>query len=267
MIVESGKYHIDYTDRKKTDDGTEVYRVVADRDIAPWGVKKGDGGGYVGNAANLSQDGNCWIADNAVVYGNAKVEGDAIVEDDAKVYDDARVHGNAVVDGNAVVRGNAVVSGDAAICNDAVVGGHARVRGRSRVHGSATVGGDTVIDCNADIMGNAVVDGSSSVEGTVLGTSHVGGSFVSSEAVILDAEIVEPEDYAVYPPFRHDDSNGLCPITYTKRNGRWCVLCGLTYRVLDDDGFAAMPANPVNREIAALYVRARKLADCVQEDE
>lgn len=52
-------------------------------------VKKGDIGGYVESAYNLSQEGTSWI------YGDAVVFGDARVLDDAKVYDNAVVSGNA----------------------------------------------------------------------------------------------------------------------------------------------------------------------------
>ena len=36
-------------------------------------IKKGDLGGYVESERNLSQYDNCWIYDNAIVFGNAKV--------------------------------------------------------------------------------------------------------------------------------------------------------------------------------------------------
>ena len=48
-----------------------LFRIKALKDFS--NVKKGDIGGYVESEKNLSQDGNCWIYDNAVVMGNAKV--------------------------------------------------------------------------------------------------------------------------------------------------------------------------------------------------
>ena len=49
-----------------------LYRIRALIDVR-YGVKKGDLGGYVQSAENLSQEGTCWIADDAVVCENARV--------------------------------------------------------------------------------------------------------------------------------------------------------------------------------------------------
>ena len=119
------------------------YRVKALRDFND--VKKGDIGGYVEGENNLSQDGNCWIYDNAVVRGdavvigkaivcdNARIRGNAIVRDNARVLVNARVFGNAIIQDNAVVRGdarifdnvivrdNVIIGGDAQICGDAII--------------------------------------------------------------------------------------------------------------------------------------------------
>ena len=48
-----------------------LYRIEAVKEFAD--VKKGDKGGWVESENNLSQDGNCWIYDNAKVLGEAKV--------------------------------------------------------------------------------------------------------------------------------------------------------------------------------------------------
>ena len=61
------------------------------------GVMIGEIGGYVESENNLSQLGDCWIYDNAIVHGNAVVVGKAIVCDNAKVYDNAQICGNAQI--------------------------------------------------------------------------------------------------------------------------------------------------------------------------
>ena len=93
-------------------------------------VKKGDIGGYVESAYNLSQEGTSWIYGDAVVFGDARVLHDAKVYDNAvvsgnacifgsaRVYDEAMVYGGAEVYGNARVSGNAIVSGKAEVCSD-----------------------------------------------------------------------------------------------------------------------------------------------------
>ena len=49
--------------------GITLYRIEALKDFG--NVKKGDKGGFIEKEDNLSQYRNCWIYDNARVYGNA----------------------------------------------------------------------------------------------------------------------------------------------------------------------------------------------------
>jgi NDP-sugar pyrophosphorylase family protein len=97
-------------------DKPDLYRIKALKDFAD--VKKGDIGGYVGRERNLSHEGNCWIYDDAKVYGyaqahdNARVYGNAEVSDGAYVLDNATISGNAEVYGNAKVFGNAIITGN-----------------------------------------------------------------------------------------------------------------------------------------------------------
>lgn len=74
-----------------------LYRIKALKDFGD--VKTGDLGGYVETKFNLSQDGVCWIYNDAQVYGAAQVFGNA------------RVYGNALIFGNARVYENAYVLG------------------------------------------------------------------------------------------------------------------------------------------------------------
>lgn len=55
--------------------GIKVYKIRALKDIKNrhQDIKKGDLDGYVESERNLSQYDNCWIYDNAIVFGNAKV--------------------------------------------------------------------------------------------------------------------------------------------------------------------------------------------------
>ena len=89
------KYEL--TSNTKVVDGVTVYQIKATKDFA--NVKTGDLGGWIQYESNLSQDGNCWVYENAFVSGNARV------------FDDAWVSGNAHVSGNARVFGSAIVSG------------------------------------------------------------------------------------------------------------------------------------------------------------
>jgi len=102
-------------------------------------------GGWVESEGNLSHDGDCWVCDDAQVYGRA------LVCDAAQVYDDAHVYGQAQVCDAARVYGRARIYGRAQVCDDAQiyrhaqiygqaqVGGHARIRDATQVSGAAIV--------------------------------------------------------------------------------------------------------------------------------
>ena len=110
-----------------------LWRIRACKDFG--NVKKGEVGGLVESEKNLSHEGNCWVTDDAKVFGNARVYGDAQVNGEAMVYGDAQVYGNALVTGGAHVYGNARVYGDAQVdgydCSD--VYGDAKVYGKAKV--------------------------------------------------------------------------------------------------------------------------------------
>lgn len=141
--------------------GTIFYRIKALKDFGK--VKAGDLGGFVEKESNLSQKGNCWIYDDALVRDDALVCDDAIVYDDAEIYGGVRVRENAEVSGHALVYdyahiyNNAKVYGNAKICNIAEIFGNARVYGHARVYGSAKVSDNAKVYNSAAVCGKALV--------------------------------------------------------------------------------------------------------------
>jgi len=126
---------------KLTDETREIYgrtlhRIQALKDFGR--VSKGDIGGWIEKKSNLSQEGTCWVVDNAHVFGNAYVCGNAQVYDDAEVYGNARVYDNVHVSGAARVSGSARVSGDAQVYGNADVSSSARVCGDAQVFKNMT---------------------------------------------------------------------------------------------------------------------------------
>ena len=107
------KYEL--TKESKIVEGVKVFRIKAlkDLDNVKSNVKKGDFGGYVQSSNNLSQEGFCWIYDNAVASGNSCVREDAEVKGQGYVKDNADISCCAVVTG--IVRNNARVSGGATV--------------------------------------------------------------------------------------------------------------------------------------------------------
>ena len=155
MLKESidKKYELtDETEELKGEWG-EKYTFYRIRALKNFGnVNKGDLGGWVESEENLSQEGDCWVYDNARVgararvYDNAKVYGNAEVRGYAQVYGNAKVFENAVVYGNAHVFDDSCVYGNAKVADDAFVCRHANVYGNAKVFGDATVWGRAKVD-------------------------------------------------------------------------------------------------------------------------
>ena len=130
------------------DDHT-LYRIKALKDFG--NIKKGDLGGFIEKEDNLSQDGTCWIYDDAKVYDDARVF------EDAKVYNNANVFDCAVVYCNAEISSSAKVYGDAEVCGNTQVYGNAFVYGKAFVYGNAKIYDDAFVNSDADIQGNAEI--------------------------------------------------------------------------------------------------------------
>lgn len=116
-------------------------------------VMAGDLGGYVQTEENLSQDGTCWIFDQAICCEDAVVTKDGCMCDGTVARDSALVGGDASMFGCARAEGNSsMISGqlrdDARIAGDAIIGEAGGlspvIGGHSNVYG--TVCGWFVID-------------------------------------------------------------------------------------------------------------------------
>ena len=76
-------------------------------------IRRCDGelGGWIESECNLSQEGDCWVADEAKVYGPAEIC------ENAKIYDYAEAYGGCCISGHARVHGYAKVY-DVAMISD-----------------------------------------------------------------------------------------------------------------------------------------------------
>lgn len=135
MFISKKKYKL--TDETITYKGRILRRIEALKDLS--GVKKGDKGGFIESENNLSHKDNCWIYNNAMVYGDANISGNAGVFDDARIYGDAWVSGNASIFGNAKVYGSAWVREEVRIYDNVQVFGNEHICGAAEIGGDATV--------------------------------------------------------------------------------------------------------------------------------
>lgn len=78
------KYRL--TEETKVINVHTLHRIEALKDFGS--VKKGELGGWIEKEDNLSQDGKCWICNEAMVYGNAKLYDDSLVNGDTEICDE-----------------------------------------------------------------------------------------------------------------------------------------------------------------------------------
>ena len=199
-----------------TDETTEIgghilHRIIALKDFGF--IKKGDLGGFIEKEANLSQEGQCWVYNDAKVYENsliygaaqiyikAIVHGEAEIGDHAMVYRDARVYGNAHVSDKAIVHGHAEISDNAHVFGKANICGHSKVYGNAQVYDNAIVSNYTIIYDTARIYGKAIVNGVAEIIG--------------------NAKVKELSDYMI---FQNNWGSGRY-FTWTRSNNMWKVGC------------------------------------------
>lgn len=130
-----------------------LHRIQAVSDVNEK-VPKGTLGGFIENENNLSQEGTCWIYDDAICCENGEVK------EEAALYDGSLVRGYAVVTGDTTFYDRAVAKRDCYIC-----GGE--IKENAIISGKAFI--DTV-GVNAPVIG-----GESHVYGEVRGNIYIKG--------------------------------------------------------------------------------------------
>ena len=126
------KYKMLIHDKIKFSDGTTLYRIKACKDFETETgriIHKGEKGGYIEKVSNLTQAGNCWVADNALVFDSAEISGNAFVYNEACVCGEAKVYGNAIVCNKAFiyVYNGASVYGENCFCNNEQISGYTNI--------------------------------------------------------------------------------------------------------------------------------------------
>ena len=160
--METLKYKL--TDETIEFDGKTLHRIEALKDFGH--IHKGDKGGFVEGEKNLSQDGDCWIYDDAKVYdmgfvlGNSKVYGDSVINKAVKI------EGNSVII-NSTIRWRTKVTNSKInksfisckwIASSALE--NVTITGVANVNDSTIISPTEVEYEDVEIYGNAIICGS-----------------------------------------------------------------------------------------------------------
>ena len=135
--------------------GRKLYRIRA---LETFGdVKKGDIGGYVESGKNLSQEGECWIYDNAAAFDNARVFDNAKMRDNSKIFNNAEIFDHVQMFNNARIFNNAKAYDNSKIYDNARLHENARIFNNAKIHQNAIILGAARVCDNSEIFGNAVL--------------------------------------------------------------------------------------------------------------
>lgn len=202
-------------------DGIRYQRIRALRRInRPFGlppVEPGDFGGYIavdyGLEACLSNEGECWIADEAFVSGSvsgdtqvtghahigypSKVSGKSLISDYAQVIDGAEVSDSMVTDYAQVVGRNLWGLGfeepsPEILGEQTKVSNHSWISGRARISDGVYVGRFSSVKGSAVVSGRIFLTNGSSIAGVVLASER--------DVLIIRGEFIdEPMNMWGYP--------------------------------------------------------------------
>lgn len=167
-------------------EGHALHRIRLLKDLGH--VKAGTLGGYIEKEDNLSHSGECWVANEAKVYGDASVRENAIVDDVAVVKDRATLMEMAYICDSAVVCDHVMIRGTASVNEDAVVGGEVDISESSYICGNASIKGEGFICDGAYVSGNTVIDGDFEIYDCVI----LGGK-INGDKVIIKGDILISE--------------------------------------------------------------------------
>ncbi len=151
------KYEIVEDNVTEIPTGIVLYRIRALKDFG--NVKKGDLGGWIEKESNLSQDGDCWVYDNACVFDDAMIYDNAVISGYSWVYNNARVYNNAEC------LGKSLVFGDARVYDYARILDYGMIYDRGRVHENAQVSGDGSVYEDGEVCGNSIISDKKEVKG------------------------------------------------------------------------------------------------------
>lgn len=172
------------------------YRIQATRDIPEHGVKTGDFGGYVTSKFILSQEGSCWIADQAQVLGFVGIEDNAYIGDKAVVNAIEKDWGAppAIINvtDNAKITENATIYAKG-IKGDDFYDNETEIKGNVHIYGEAFINKSEVIEGDVKVYGNAVIDQAERIDDAseIYGNAKIGKECSVSDSKIFGNAILQ----------------------------------------------------------------------------
>ena len=132
------KYEL--TDVTMKFEGRTLYRIRALKDFAD--VKKGKLGGWVQTEDNLSQEGYCWV------YNNAKCMDNARMYDNSTMFDRSEMHDNTIMYDYSRMYGNSAMYDYSRMFSNSLMFGNSELKGNAKLYGKLVSSVDDFIEIN-----------------------------------------------------------------------------------------------------------------------
>lgn len=202
-LIRAGKREWNHEDFHKP---SRFYQLVALKDIPRYGVKEGDLGGFIQDKRVLSQSGDCWVGEKAMVYGYVEVKDDAYVGGTASllnnfssvkltVSEEASVTGHARLciyrdEDKPAPESGMHVSDQAKISGEATLGNVRNILGTATISGSADLKACESVSGDSEVSGDAVLNaGVSLIDTVVSGKSVINRRSILTGCIVKDAEV------------------------------------------------------------------------------
>ena len=119
-------------------EGRTLYRIIALKNFSD--VEAGDLGGWVSGIDNLSQEGNCWIYDEAKCMGNARMF------DNSKMFNNSKMHGNSTMYNDSRMYDCSVMYNNSTMYGHSIMYGDSMLKDEEKLYGELISKVDKFID-------------------------------------------------------------------------------------------------------------------------
>ena len=130
-----------------------LYRIKALKDFSD--VKAGDFGGWIESKENLSQEGNCWIYDEAMCMDHAKVCDNCAMHDFSAMFDNSRMHDTAVMVDDTMAFDYSIMYDNSIMFGSSKRYDNSIMRGDSKMHDCSTISGHSEMLGDSELCGDS----------------------------------------------------------------------------------------------------------------
>lgn len=234
-ILLNDEYHYALTSSDKV---VKVYRIKAIRSFG--NICRGDLGGFVQSEQNLSQEGDCWVADNAKVYENARIIGSVLVDKDACINGNVYIYGT---NGPIHISDYTEITGNTIIGNDT-----------PNAYSSIKISGNTQISGNTKILSiRNIIIRDSIIFGDTEIRSSIDSISIKCNSILVDAHITKSTDILIIGPI--GSRNSITTFYYNK-DKNIMVRCGCFYGTIREFEIQVKETHEDNEKYLDQYLGA-----------